>query len=288
MPTCWRSSRPESGAIPRSNVCRQTHGSDARPTGPEPDRFKHQPSEGFYDILVKPPPCRLRARRSTARVSRGPRWPAPPRRPAYRNRPRSRSSTTALSRSMASISSTAKPDPPMRRLCCCCTGFRPRLNVPQPDPGARGSLPCDRAGLSGFGESAAPDHKTFAYTFGHYADIVDGLLTQLGVKDYAIYLMDYGAPVGYRLASSIPTASPPSSCRTATPMRRGSRRSGIRSRPIGQTGRTPIAQRSESSSRRKRRSSSTRMASPTSQGSIRIIGDTTSRCSTARATRTSS
>ena len=56
----------------------------------------------------------------------------------------------------------------------------------------------------GFGESATPDHKTFAYTFGHYADIVDGLLTQLGVKDYAIYLMDYGAPVGWRLALKHP------------------------------------------------------------------------------------
>src|SRR5579864_8125218 len=46
----------------------------------------------------------------------------------------------------------------------------------------------------GFGESAAPDHKAFAYTFAHYADIVDGLLAQLGVGGYAIYLMDYGAP----------------------------------------------------------------------------------------------
>ena len=34
----------------------------------------------------------------------------------------------------------------------------------------------------GFGESAAPDHKAFAYTFAHYADIVDGLLAQLGVE----------------------------------------------------------------------------------------------------------
>jgi pimeloyl-ACP methyl ester carboxylesterase len=56
----------------------------------------------------------------------------------------------------------------------------------------------------GFGESAAPDHKTFAYTFGHYADIVDGLLTELAVKTYAIYLMDYGAPVGHRLALKHP------------------------------------------------------------------------------------
>jgi pimeloyl-ACP methyl ester carboxylesterase len=56
----------------------------------------------------------------------------------------------------------------------------------------------------GFGESAAPDHKAFAYTFGHYADIVDALVTQLGAKRYAIYLMDYGAPVGYRLALKHP------------------------------------------------------------------------------------
>src|ERR1700756_1030947 len=56
----------------------------------------------------------------------------------------------------------------------------------------------------GFGESAAPDHKTFAYTFAHYADIVDGLLAQLGVGNYAVYLMDCGAPVGYRLALKHP------------------------------------------------------------------------------------
>jgi pimeloyl-ACP methyl ester carboxylesterase len=56
----------------------------------------------------------------------------------------------------------------------------------------------------GFGESAAPDHKAFAYTFAHYADIVDGLLTQLGASKYAMYVMDYGAPVGYRLALKHP------------------------------------------------------------------------------------
>ena len=56
----------------------------------------------------------------------------------------------------------------------------------------------------GFGESAAPDHKAFAYTFAHYADIVDGLLAQLGASNYAMYVMDYGAPVGYRLALKHP------------------------------------------------------------------------------------
>ncbi len=52
----------------------------------------------------------------------------------------------------------------------------------------------------GFGESASPDRKTFAYTFAHYAELMDGLLGQLGVERYAMYVMDYGAPVGYRLA----------------------------------------------------------------------------------------
>jgi pimeloyl-ACP methyl ester carboxylesterase len=56
----------------------------------------------------------------------------------------------------------------------------------------------------GFGESGAPDHTKFDYTFGHYADIVDDLMTQLNVKQYAMYVMDYGAPVGYRLALKHP------------------------------------------------------------------------------------
>ncbi|WJH39523.1 alpha/beta hydrolase [Aliirhizobium terrae] len=56
----------------------------------------------------------------------------------------------------------------------------------------------------GFGYSDAPDHKTFKYTFDHYADLVDKLVTKLGANRYAIYVMDYGAPVGYRLALKHP------------------------------------------------------------------------------------
>ena len=56
----------------------------------------------------------------------------------------------------------------------------------------------------GFGESDAPDHTKFAYTFGHYADMVDALMSQLGARKYAMYVMDYGAPVGYRLALKHP------------------------------------------------------------------------------------
>ncbi|MBB3138367.1 pimeloyl-ACP methyl ester carboxylesterase [Rhizobium pisi] len=56
----------------------------------------------------------------------------------------------------------------------------------------------------GFGQSGAPDHAKFAYTFGHYADMVDTLMGQIGAKTYAMYVMDYGAPVGYRLALKHP------------------------------------------------------------------------------------
>jgi pimeloyl-ACP methyl ester carboxylesterase len=45
-----------------------------------------------------------------------------------------------------------------------------------------------------------PDYKAYAYTFENYADIVDKLAGQLGVSKYSLYVMDYGAPVGYRLA----------------------------------------------------------------------------------------
>jgi pimeloyl-ACP methyl ester carboxylesterase len=52
----------------------------------------------------------------------------------------------------------------------------------------------------GYGLSSMPDHRSFAYTFDNYANIVNQLAEQLGVTKYALYLMDYGAPVGYRLA----------------------------------------------------------------------------------------
>ena len=52
----------------------------------------------------------------------------------------------------------------------------------------------------GYGQSDMPDRGSFAYTFDRFADLVDGLLGQLGVAGFAMYVMDYGAPVGWRLA----------------------------------------------------------------------------------------
>jgi len=52
----------------------------------------------------------------------------------------------------------------------------------------------------GFGYSATPAVDQFDYTFDHLADVIDDFVTQLGLKKYSLYVQDYGAPVGYRLA----------------------------------------------------------------------------------------
>lgn len=56
----------------------------------------------------------------------------------------------------------------------------------------------------GFGHSSAPNRAEFAYTFDHYAELVGKLTEQIGVERYALYVMDYGAPVGFRLATAHP------------------------------------------------------------------------------------
>jgi len=52
----------------------------------------------------------------------------------------------------------------------------------------------------GFGHSGTPDRRGFTYSFARFAELMDGLLNQLGVERYALYMQDYGAPVGFRLA----------------------------------------------------------------------------------------
>ena len=56
----------------------------------------------------------------------------------------------------------------------------------------------------GFGLSDAPPTEEFEYTFDALAGLTAGLLGQFGVGRYAIYVHDYGAPVGWRLALSNP------------------------------------------------------------------------------------
>src|SRR5215813_9970317 len=52
----------------------------------------------------------------------------------------------------------------------------------------------------GFGQSSMPDRGSFAYTFENLTNVVDELVGQLGLGKFSLYVMDYGAPIGYRLA----------------------------------------------------------------------------------------
>jgi pimeloyl-ACP methyl ester carboxylesterase len=54
--------------------------------------------------------------------------------------------------------------------------------------------------LPGFGFSDAPSRSRFPYTFERLADVIERFTEQLGLTRYAIYIFDYGAPVGLRLA----------------------------------------------------------------------------------------
>ena len=56
----------------------------------------------------------------------------------------------------------------------------------------------------GFGYSSMPSPDEFEYSFDHFAEIVEEFTEQLELEKYSIYLMDYGAPVGYRLAAKHP------------------------------------------------------------------------------------
>jgi pimeloyl-ACP methyl ester carboxylesterase len=56
----------------------------------------------------------------------------------------------------------------------------------------------------GFGQSDAPPANEFAYTFDHLAEVVGKFTEQLGITSYAMYVQDYGGPVGFRIALKHP------------------------------------------------------------------------------------
>ena len=58
--------------------------------------------------------------------------------------------------------------------------------------------------LPGFGFSESPDRSRFSYTFANLAQIIDGFTQSIGLNHYAIYVFNYGAPVGFRLALAHP------------------------------------------------------------------------------------
>jgi pimeloyl-ACP methyl ester carboxylesterase len=58
--------------------------------------------------------------------------------------------------------------------------------------------------LPGFGNSDMPPRHEFDYTFDHIADVIDRWTQVLGLDRFALYVFDYGAPVGFRIAARHP------------------------------------------------------------------------------------
>ena len=56
----------------------------------------------------------------------------------------------------------------------------------------------------GFGHSSAPPREKFAYTFDNLARVIDRFTEKVGLTEFTIYVQDYGAPVGFRIASAHP------------------------------------------------------------------------------------
>jgi len=58
--------------------------------------------------------------------------------------------------------------------------------------------------LPGFGKSDMPPRDRFSYTFEHLTDVIDRFTEVLGLESFALYVFDYGAPVGFRIATRHP------------------------------------------------------------------------------------
>lgn len=56
----------------------------------------------------------------------------------------------------------------------------------------------------GFGESSAPSASEFSYTFDNISTVIDQFLEQKGLTKYTLMIQDYGAPIGYRIATKHP------------------------------------------------------------------------------------
>src|SRR4030095_15021771 len=58
--------------------------------------------------------------------------------------------------------------------------------------------------LPGFGQSDLPARAEFHYTFNNLAGVIDRFTDLIGLKRFALYVFDYGAPVGLRIAAKHP------------------------------------------------------------------------------------
>ena len=126
----------------------------------------------------------------------------------------------------------------------------------------------------GFGHSDWPDPKNFAYTFDHYAEIMNHFTEALGLSRYTLYMQDYGGPVGFRMALAHPERIEALIVQDAVRTTKAWARIGKRGGPFG-----PIAPPTKTrfapiSCRCRRRGRAMSGTIPTWNAMIRIYGPT--------------
>ena len=60
----------------------------------------------------------------------------------------------------------------------------------------------------GFGQSDMPSRSEFTYSFDHIAEVIDGFISALDIRKFYMYVFDYGAPIGFRIALKHPESIP--------------------------------------------------------------------------------
>ena len=59
---------------------------------------------------------------------------------------------------------------------------------------------CIAPNYPGVGNTDSPSREEFAYTFDHLAEVMDGFIEALHIEKFYMYVFDYGAPIGFRIA----------------------------------------------------------------------------------------
>ena len=116
--------------------------------------------------------------------------------------------------------------------------------------------------LPAFGQSDMPARGAFTYTFENIANVIDRFTEVIGLRRFAVYVFDYGAPVGFRLAVRHPDRLTAVVSQNGNAYEEGLSdglaTAGIPFGPIGKNRRRPTERRSAASSRPTRRAGSIR------------------------------
>ena len=63
---------------------------------------------------------------------------------------------------------------------------------------------CIAMDYPGFGQTDSPSRKEFDYTFNHLSEVIEQFIDEMNIKKYYMYVFDYGAPIGFRIAMKYP------------------------------------------------------------------------------------